>query len=327
MSTLDKLHYALNLNKTKRQQIITKALKSNDYKSIKKELTSKFKNTNSSRVKADIDFVNSYKKIVKGGAIITENYTEKMKNAKFIWKISSILIEAIKAGKIQEVNINFQDKNGDTALMWDSMSNGSNNSKDNIKLLLDNGADPNIQNVLGYTALMFASSHNNEVVELLLDKGAEINLKNKSGWTALMHAVDRDKYEIVKLLLDKGADINIQNNDGETALMIAAYIGDSRGDSNARMKIVHLLLDNGTNINIKNKDGKDVLQFLDEKIKESYSIRSLKIPGKYSQWYIKIQKIIKDYKNTQNRPVNNSIFTSNHKEIGYINPLHNLQIQ
>ena len=68
MSTLDKLHYALNLNKTKRQQIITKALKSTDYKSIKKELTSKFKNTNSSRVKADIDFVNSYKKIIKGGA-------------------------------------------------------------------------------------------------------------------------------------------------------------------------------------------------------------------------------------------------------------------
>ena len=81
MPTLDKLHYALNLNKTKRQQIITKALKSNDYKSIKKELTSKLKNTNSSRVKADIDFVNSYTKIVKGGANDNANDNANIKTA------------------------------------------------------------------------------------------------------------------------------------------------------------------------------------------------------------------------------------------------------
>jgi ankyrin repeat protein len=290
MTILDKLNYALNLNKTKRQQIITKALKSNDHKVIKKELTSKFKNTNSSRVKADIDFVNSYKKIVKGGAIITE----KMKNVEFIGKISSILIEAIKAGKINEVNINLQDTTGNTVLMWYSISHGNNNSKDNIRLLLNNGADPNIQNKLGYTALMYASIYNNQVVELLLNNGAEINM---------------------------------QNNDGETAIMMAAYAGISRGDNNARMNIVRLLLDNGAEINIKNKDGKDVLQILDKKIKESYSIINLIKPGKYRQWCIKIQKIIKDYKNTQHRSVNNSIFTSKHNEIGYINPLYNLQIK
>ena len=294
MSTLDKLHYALNLNKTKRQQIITKALKSNDYKSIKKELTSKLKNTNSSRVKADIDFVNSYKKIVKGGANANVNYINKLKKATYIWDISSILIEAIKAGKINEVNINLQDTTGgNTALMWYSMSHG-NNSKNNIQLLLDNGANPNIKDKLGYTALMYASIHNNQVVELLLDNGA---------------------------------NINIQNNDGETALMIAACTGISRGDNNARMNIVGLLLNNDAEINIKNKDGKDVLQILDKKIKESYSIINLIKPGKYRQWCIKIQKIIKDYIKTQNLSVNNSIFTSKHNEIGYINPLHKLQIQ
>ena len=59
MTVLDKFSYALNLNKTKRQEIITKALKSNDSNIIKKELINKFKNTNSSRLKEDINFLNN----------------------------------------------------------------------------------------------------------------------------------------------------------------------------------------------------------------------------------------------------------------------------
>jgi ankyrin repeat protein len=200
MSTLDKLHYALNLNKTKRQQIITKALKSNDRKVIKKELTSKFKNTNSSRVKADIDFVNSYKKIVKGGEIV--NYKKNLNNAETVFDISEILIDAIKAG--DKININFTDKNGCTALMYNSL----NIITDNVKLLLENGADPNKQDRGMRTALIYACipEKNKDVVELLLKNGANPDIQDISGRTALMHAVSRGHKSYVELLLEYDAN-------------------------------------------------------------------------------------------------------------------------
>jgi len=213
MTILDKLNYALNLNKTKRQQIITKALKSNDHKVIKKELTSKFKNTNSSRVKADIDFVNSYKKIVKGGEIV--NYNEKLKRAVDLYDISEILIDAIVAGKIKKVNINFTDKNGYTALMLNSLNRETNN----VKLLLENGADPNKQDRGMKTALIHACipEKNKDVVELLLKNGANPDIQDNSGRTALMHAVSRGHISYVKLLLENGANPYI--TDGRNSTM------------------------------------------------------------------------------------------------------------
>ena len=53
--------------------------------------------------------------------------------------------------------------------------------------LLDDGADPNIQDNRGNTALMKAS-YNIELVELLLDNDADLNKKDNDGETALMKA-------------------------------------------------------------------------------------------------------------------------------------------
>ena len=93
--------------------------------------------------------------------------------------------------------------------------------------------------VSGVTLLMFAARYGHErVVELLIQHGAEINLQNSVGDTALMRAAQHGHERVVELLLRHGADINLQNSGGGTALMRAAIGGHER--------VLELLLQHGT---------------------------------------------------------------------------------
>jgi ankyrin repeat protein len=101
-----------------------------------------------------------------------------------------------------------------------------NGRTDEVKRLLDQGADVNGKGMLGgYTALMLAAVKGHaEVVKLLIDKGADVNAKDTIfGITALMVAVNN--MQIVKLLIDKGADVHAKNMSGKTALMLAEMKG------------------------------------------------------------------------------------------------------
>jgi ankyrin repeat protein len=59
------------------------------------------------------------------------------------------------------------------------------------------------------------------IVQLLLDHGAQVNIQNDEGWTTLMHASIYCHAETCLMLLQHGARIDIQDNDGRTALMLA----------------------------------------------------------------------------------------------------------
>ncbi len=61
-----------------------------------------------------------------------------------------------------------------------------------------------------------------EVVKILLENGAEVNLQNKNGWSALMMA---SQYGHAEGLLEYGADMNLRNKDGLSALMICNQQG------------------------------------------------------------------------------------------------------
>ena len=104
-------------------------------------------------------------------------------------------IENVKILLLNGADVNFQDKNGYTALIWASI----NGYLEVVKLLLLNGADVNIQTIWGDTALMFASCYGYlEVVKLLLLNGSDLNLQDEGGDVALTWATDHLK--IVKLL-------------------------------------------------------------------------------------------------------------------------------
>jgi ankyrin repeat protein len=45
------------------------------------------------------------------------------------------------------------------------------------------------------------------VVKLLLEQGAEPESKDNMGWTPLLYAVERGHEAVVKLLLEKGAEL------------------------------------------------------------------------------------------------------------------------
>ena len=141
----------------------------------------------------------------------------------------------------KDPDINFQNNNGWTALMFASR----NGHHQVVELLLSKDPDINIQNNDGVTALMTASGNgHHQVVELLLSKDPDINIQNNDGWTVLMDTSSNGHHQVVELLLSKNPNINIQNNYDWTALMYASH--------NGHHQVVELLLSKDSNINIQN---------------------------------------------------------------------------
>ena len=96
----------------------------------------------------------------------------------------------------------------------------------------------------GHTALMRAAIEGNtEQVRELLNEGADINRRDDNGRTALMFAVINAYHETMKVLLEHGADVNARSNVGGTALMAAALAGD--------LKTAQALLDRGADVHAR----------------------------------------------------------------------------
>ncbi|XP_067230484.1 KN motif and ankyrin repeat domain-containing protein 4 isoform X3 [Chanodichthys erythropterus] len=75
----------------------------------------------------------------------------------------------------------------------------------------------------GQTALMLAVSHGRTMmVQVLLDCGADVNVQDRDGSTALMCACEHGHTEIAKILLERPeCDISLTDKDGHTALSVA----------------------------------------------------------------------------------------------------------
>ena len=100
---------------------------------------------------------------------------------------------------------------------------------DSVRLLLEQGADPNIRNEAGATALMW-SAGDLEKTRLLIARGADVNGRSDDGRTPLLIAAGQfANTEVVKLLLDHGANLSAKsptNNGYATVLSEAARTGD-----------------------------------------------------------------------------------------------------
>nr|AAH96609.1 Ankrd34b protein [Mus musculus] len=84
-----------------------------------------------------------------------------------------------------------------------------------VKYLLENSADPNIQDKSGKSALMHACLERAgpEVVSLLLKSGADLSLQDHSGYSALVYAINAEDRDTLKVLLSacqaKGKEVII----------------------------------------------------------------------------------------------------------------------
>jgi ankyrin repeat protein len=100
------------------------------------------------------------------------------------------------------------------------------NDVSGLKNLLDEGAGPNTADSRQITPLMFAAEIGSlDAMKILVERGADVNLQNAFGSTALMWSVSDPKK--VRLLLDHGADVNKVAKSGRTALIIAAFTNPS----------------------------------------------------------------------------------------------------
>ena len=85
--------------------------------------------------------------------------------------------------------------------------------------MVEKGANLDLQDEDGDSALMYACMNNQpEVAKLMVEKGAKIDLQNKDGDSALIFACRNDQPEVAKLLLEKGANLDLQDEDGDSAL-------------------------------------------------------------------------------------------------------------
>ncbi|MBI3441067.1 MAG: ankyrin repeat domain-containing protein [Proteobacteria bacterium] len=125
-------------------------------------------------------------------------------------------VEAVKTVLRKGANLDEQDEEGFTALLWAACLGHT----EVVRLLISEGAAIDVKDNDGRTALIWAAwNRQTECARLLIDRGgAVVNIRDKQGWTALMYAANVNHAKTVQLLVDSGANINESNNSNQTAL-------------------------------------------------------------------------------------------------------------
>jgi ankyrin repeat protein len=99
---------------------------------------------------------------------------------------------------------------------------------DDAEMLLNQGVDVD-QKYYIYgrsSALILAACYSrSNIVKLLLDKGADVNLQDHLGYTALMLAAKNGNEDIIDLLLEKGALLDLINDNNKIAIDLAQENG------------------------------------------------------------------------------------------------------
>eukprot|EP00792_Barthelona_sp_PAP020_P005305 TRINITY_DN2594_c0_g1_i1.p1 TRINITY_DN2594_c0_g1~~TRINITY_DN2594_c0_g1_i1.p1 ORF type:complete len:676 (+),score=181.11 TRINITY_DN2594_c0_g1_i1:32-2029(+) len=111
-----------------------------------------------------------------------------------------------------------------------------------LEILLEAGANPNVQDLEGNTPLLLSCIHGkSDYVKYLLKYHADIHIVNKGGFNALFAACEHGYWDIVDLLLNKGADPNFRDENGVSCLHAAIKFPET----------LEVLLKNKADINVR----------------------------------------------------------------------------
>ena len=118
---------------------------------------------------------------------------------------------------------------------------------ESAKLLMDEGADPDIFTVDGYTSLhvviYFCWSH--EILQEMMRHKPHLEAQNKDGHTALFLACYYGQQTSIRILLEAASNPNIASTSGNTSLH-AAVLGK------CNKKIIQLIIDHFADLNATN---------------------------------------------------------------------------
>jgi uncharacterized protein len=178
------------------------------------------------------------------------------------------LIEYAEQGNTEQVkrllqsgaNINATNEEGRTAVLAATY----HNQVETVEILIQAGADINIRDHNRNNVFLYAGAEGlRDILKLAIDAGADVTITNRYGGTALIPAADRGHVEIVRELLTRtDVDIDHINNLNWTALLEAIILGD--GGEN-HQQIVQLLLDHGADVHLADGEGVTPLQHAQER--------------------------------------------------------------
>ncbi|KAI1709563.1 ankyrin repeats (3 copies) domain-containing protein [Ditylenchus destructor] len=134
------------------------------------------------------------------------------------YDVISVLLDS-KVMRVDEMN-----KAGYSAVMLAALCTIKNETELAIVQRLFNVGNVNAKALKhAQTALMLAASHGRvDTTNLLLNCGADVNIQDADGSTALMCAAEHGQKEIVKILLKRpNIDASLTDCDNQTALSIA----------------------------------------------------------------------------------------------------------
>ena len=103
-----------------------------------------------------------------------------------------------------------------------------------VRALLAQGIDPNAKDDHGTPPLVFAANKSFEMVKLLVEKGANVNVDNANSVTPLKSCIlggaasreGTDFPRILQFLLDNGANISDADAQGKTSIDWAVSLGN-----------------------------------------------------------------------------------------------------
>lgn len=170
--------------------------------------------------------------------------------------------ELVKKIIVFSQNLDTKDNNGWTALHFTlkkEVSRSDVKSAEIARLLINAGANINIQTKNQSSALHLAIKHNALLVtQVLINAKANPTLRNNKNMTPLMIAVQNANLPIVRILAGLPQDLNVKQENGWSALHFTAYSENKNHDA-IQAQIANTLIKSGADINSKIDTGEPPL--------------------------------------------------------------------
>lgn len=174
------------------------------------------------------------------------NHLNSKNDTALLWASRWGHVDVIRTLIANGAMANIENDKGSTALYWATRYN----HPEAVKLLATEGkANVNQVRKVGLVAPIILASALGyaTIVRILLENGADANMEIRGGETPLMQAAREGHITVARVLLDFKACVDKQDERGDTPLTLAAKFGNAN--------IVELLLHRGAKVTHKNHEG------------------------------------------------------------------------